>query len=98
MIGLSDDIVQRRIRPGVYRSASIAGRFLAASDAWTIYAKNERCFPASATGRLRGQHPNPDLSAVRGQDQAKRALEVAAAGGHNVLITGPPRAGNLVLL
>jgi len=69
---------------------SIAGRFLAASDAWTIYAKKERCFPASATGRLRGS-PERDLSAVRGQAQAKRALEVAGAGGHNVLMTGPPR-------
>ena len=37
-----------------------------------------------------GVAPEPDLSAVRGQGQAKRALEIAAAGGHNVLMTGPP--------
>jgi magnesium chelatase family protein len=35
--------------------------------------------------------PEPDLAAVRGQGQAKRALEIAAAGGHNILMTGPPR-------
>ena len=35
--------------------------------------------------------PEPDLGAVRGQGQAKRALEIAAAGGHNLLMTGPPR-------
>jgi magnesium chelatase family protein len=67
------------------------------AEAVAVLNDPSRAQPRSTPAAVPPPIDEPDLSDVHGQHLARRALEIAAAGGHNLLLVGPPGAGKTML-
>jgi len=103
-IGMADALAVEEVvvPPGNAGEVGLLARHLVRAPATlaevVAAVRGERPWPPTpVAGPVPPAPPGPDLADVRGQPVARRALEVAAAGGHHLLMVGPPGAGKTLL-
>lgn len=102
LMGAPADIEEVIVAAGNAAEAALQNRLrvrpAASLRAVVEHLTGERALPVAQSGSVRAAAVSGgDWSEIRGQLQAKRALEIAAAGGHNLLLSGPPGAGKTLL-
>jgi len=96
----SDGVEGVVVPPQNHREAAAVGGVrveTAPSISALVESLRTDCWCAVPDGSSQRRDTHPDLADVRGQSLARRGLEIAAAGGHNLLMVGPPGCGKTLL-